>query len=83
MKKLQILLLILTISLASCSKEDLCTSCKEIEESAPFPYNDYTVTGREFPTAYNCDSNGYSYYTNNTIDSNGIRHNFRNRVECR
>lgn len=83
MKKLYVLLFLLTITL-SCTKENnICTSCKEIEEVAPFPYNNYTLTGKEFPTNYGCDSNGYTYYTSNWVNGNGINHNYRNRVECK
>jgi hypothetical protein len=81
MKTIKILLLILLAVLSmSCSEDNNVCNCIEVEEKASFPYNNYVLTGNEFPTEYSCDSDGYTYYTTSIPEEFII---YRNRVVCR
>ena len=70
MKKLVLLsLMFLTLSCSTEEETETCSTCKEVEEH--FINNEWRSVGREFPTAYNCYSNGYTYNTGGYLSGTG------------
>jgi hypothetical protein len=67
----------------SCSTPDVesCTSCKEVEEQ--FINNEWRTVGREYPTAFNCASNGYTFDTGGYLSGTGQYISKRRVVVCK
>ena len=93
MKTIKILLLsflAITLMSASCSADevegDTGCQCKEVEEvsSSESNFEVWILTGDEYPTEYNCTSDGYFYtrYTYYSVTNPNILVEVRNRVVC-
>lgn len=82
MKKLALSLLLLTIA---CSPEEqkteTCSTCKEVEQQ--FINNQWMSVGIEYPTAFTCISNGYTYGSGGYLSGTGQYISKRRVVVCK
>lgn len=74
-----------TLHFTSCSDDEksieTCSSCKEIEEQ--FIQNQWMSVGKEFPTAFTCISNGYTYAAGGYLSGTGQYISKRRVVVCK
>ncbi len=81
MKKL--ILTTIAALLFSCSSDEPC-QCKEVMQWRPDYSNEWRTSTQEFPTNYNCSSDGYTYpiegYFSHATNTNVER---RRKVVCK
>ena len=88
MKKIKfITAILLIVLLSSCSAEEdksTCTSCIEVLEYSTDADPIWRSGNQQFPTHFNCISNGYTYIINGYYSSAMNTYVYRRRrVECK